>query len=165
MVPLDGDPASERVLPRTVALAQGLGSGLTLIHAADPEGNPRTIPLIEMLDYLEWVATQCRALGTACTTSIAIGDPVDVVLDEARRSNARYIALTTNDGSILRRWFPRSVTQDLLRDAPIPLLIHSEAVSNQSSGLEDDRGPIICRWTGPIERKSPFWTRHKLLAR
>jgi nucleotide-binding universal stress UspA family protein len=144
LVCLDGSPVAEEVLPYVEALAEKFGSRLVLLRAVlpltkvaaliepsiggvalDPELIEESIETDEQeaARYLEQVAGPLRAKGLQVETVHPDGQAAEVIVDYARSLPADVIALTTHGRSGLSRLVFGSVTHDVLRKAPCPVLL------------------------------------------
>jgi nucleotide-binding universal stress UspA family protein len=118
LVPLDGSPPAERIVPLVADLARGSGASLRLLHVA-PEPGP-----MEENDYLH--ALEARLQGVPVDSVVRFGDPVAEILKEASAFGADLIAVTTAGQSGLRRVALGSVAEQVfLRAAVGVLLFHA----------------------------------------
>ncbi|GIV98108.1 MAG: universal stress protein UspA [Herpetosiphonaceae bacterium] len=137
LVPLDGSPLAELALPQAVAMAQAIGSGLTLIRVIRPtaaheiigfHSKSRDLRWMDEIgpahEYLTAVAGRLRATGLQVSTRIEEGDPAERIVARAdyERSIA-LIAMATHGRSGLRRWLMGSVAEKVLYATPKPLLL------------------------------------------
>jgi nucleotide-binding universal stress UspA family protein len=143
LVPLDGSVFGEQALPMALALARRAGAALKLLHVQ--------VPFVGLLsdagDFLspqldEEVGRHARSYLEALTARIAAVSPVPVAVQllqgEAAPTVRRYaaetvdlIVMSTHGRGPLARFWLGSVADELVRDAPIPLLLirpHDEAV-------------------------------------
>lgn len=140
LVPLDGSPFGEHALPLAVSLAKRAGASLDLMHVMAPfasiyaEG-PLFLDdnLVEHIkererkkqqEYLEEVAGRVRAaVPLTVVTHLPEGDIPGQLCEQAAVENADLIVMTTHGrGPIARFWFG-SITDELVRKAPCPLLL------------------------------------------
>ena len=148
LVPLDGSPFGERALPTAARVAAVHGAAVHLVSVDDapvapPPVPPDADPLVtdeppagvdpgglerRWDDTGAYLARRAERLAAACgcrvTTAVVAGSAVgEAVAAEARRRGADLIVLTTHGrGGFSRLWLG-SVAGDLLRDAPVPLLV------------------------------------------
>ncbi|HEU0115669.1 MAG TPA: universal stress protein [Thermomicrobiales bacterium] len=111
IVPLDGSPVGEAVLPAATALAAATDAGLTLIRVVPapepPPGRPSHGPLPEIWSEPPTERTAAeRAVGAYladvrrrfalahATPVVAVGDPFNRIRAEAARHRAPVIVLT-----------------------------------------------------------------------
>ncbi len=118
LVPLDGSPAAERIVPLVADLARGSGASLRLLHVA-PEPGPT-----EESGYLH--ALEARLQSVPVDSVVRFGDPVAEILKEANAFGADLIAVTTAGQGGLRRVALGSVAEQVfLRSAASVLLFHA----------------------------------------
>jgi len=139
LVPLDGSPFAELALPTVVTLAARHGAALhlTAVHnlatrPLDMQGAPSYDPSFdnarrrELDEYMAGVASRLGGeLGREVAWSVVPDSPstAQAIADEAARLGAELIALTTHGrGGFSRAWLG-SVTTELLRGSPVPMLV------------------------------------------
>jgi nucleotide-binding universal stress UspA family protein len=133
LVPLDGSPLAECVLPHGVAIAKVLGARVTLLQVAEPAkaaGGARTIdPLewhyteVQAGVYLEAVVDRLRQAGQPADRLLLQGDPAERVIDRARAESAALIVLSSHGRSGLSGWNVSSVVQKILARAYTSILL------------------------------------------
>jgi nucleotide-binding universal stress UspA family protein len=151
LVPLDGSPLAEQVLPFVKVLAQALTARihlqrvLTGTEHAQLRGDPSDRQLRESgpppdslfareqliwdilrrraRSYLATLAQQLQALGYGATYSIDIGEPASCIAETATQFHASLIALASHGYGGLRRWAVGSVTDELLQATSLPILV------------------------------------------
>jgi nucleotide-binding universal stress UspA family protein len=145
LVPLDGTPQAELVLPHVEALVERFGAALTLVEAtptpadlaladASAGGMPVAPPLIdptqvadaaaaEADDYLGRVVTRLRGRGFRVERAVAEGSPADAIIAHAERIKADLIAMSTHGRGGVGRLVFGSVAEDVLHHAPCPMLL------------------------------------------
>jgi nucleotide-binding universal stress UspA family protein len=135
LVPLDGSPTAEAILPTLVKLGTPWCLDAVLLRVvplAPPyvsEGTRRTIAedperLREAAAaYLEEVAE--RACGDAVRVQrvVRMGEPAEEILAAARELAVDLIAMSTHGRSGLGRLLFGSVTEAVLRRAGVPILV------------------------------------------
>ena len=121
LVPLDGSDKSKQVLDSVVELARRFEGSLVLM-AATLDGTSDDTAGKKALEYLESQADQIKAGGleVACTT--AVGLPAEMILKVASERGADLIAMATHRESAIARGIIGSVTDNVLRNSPIPVL-------------------------------------------
>jgi nucleotide-binding universal stress UspA family protein len=121
LVPLDGSPAAERIVPLVADLARGSGASLRLLHVTLEPGAPADH---EGRDYLH--ALEAGLAGLPVDTVTRFGDPVAEILKEANAFGADLIAVTTAGQSGLSRVALGSVAEQVfLRATASVLLFHA----------------------------------------
>ncbi len=138
LVPLDGSPLAEQALPLALSLARRASGRLELVRAhvlyALHEPYYGRVPFDPAQDtdwqqqeqlYLDatarWVQTESQV---PVSTALVQGLPADAVLEHARSSKADLIVMTTHGRGPVSRFFLGSVADELLRRAPVPLLLN-----------------------------------------
>jgi len=135
LVPLDGSPLAQGILPYVTLLARGFRSRVTLFHAAETpldrqapeqksyvnETMERIRPLAE--NYLEGVAPELRREGLEVDTKVVEGKATEQIVEFAEQQNVDLIAMSTHGRSGLTRWVAGSVVDRLLRASRRPLLL------------------------------------------
>ncbi|GAB4435785.1 MAG: universal stress protein [Chloroflexi bacterium OHK40] len=138
LVPLDGSPLAEQVLPHVHALAANEGTTrITLLRAVPPVFTP-SVDYTGMLassaevfetmeqearDYLERIAAEFRAEGYTVRTEVSALPAAEAILDYAESEHADLIAIATHGRSGIGRWVFGSVTQKVVQAAPVPVLV------------------------------------------
>lgn len=150
LIPLDGTPRSEDVLPAARELAYPFGSGATLLRVIEHGLWPMNVIEVQVEDvhrkaaahvYLDRVA-QTVAPGwtrpdVAVTThrSVAQG-----ILEAAEQVGADLIAIATHGRTGMARMMMGSVAAEVLHDTRLPLLLFGPAASSRRhAALTADR--------------------------
>ena len=135
LVPLDGSPMAEGILPFIVQIAGPLDLEVTLVRVMPPivpqaiEGMTYLAPddigarLAEAREYLAPWAADLRARGIRATTDARHGEPVREIVAAARESRVDMIAMTTHGRTGVRRLLFGSVAEAVLREATVPVLM------------------------------------------
>ena len=144
LVPLDGTPEAEAVLPHVIALASRLGSRVTLVEVVTPPEvvlsqaaagaddnallgiDPVAVADAERKEaetYLQRSARKLRASGISVSAKHPEGTPAEGIFDVATAIDADLIAMATHARGLLARLFLGSVADDVLRKAPCPVLL------------------------------------------
>jgi nucleotide-binding universal stress UspA family protein len=134
LVPLDGSPLAEAIIPFVAQLAGPLGLEIALLRAV-----PRTPPQViegsrvvldnserlsqEAGEYLSAVADRLSANGLRVSTTVRVGDPATEILAGAHDCEAGLIAMTTHGRSALGRLLFGSVAEAVLRRADVPVFV------------------------------------------
>jgi nucleotide-binding universal stress UspA family protein len=135
LVPLDGSELAEHVLPLAAGLAERALGTLRLVRVHDTRPAAQYAAELTETDlrrqeqaYLDAVAGRLKLVrGVAADTALLDGPVATALGEEARRVQAGLIALTTHGRGPLSRAWLGSVADELLRHAPVPLLIHRPA--------------------------------------
>jgi nucleotide-binding universal stress UspA family protein len=140
LVPLDGSPLAETVLPRAAALAQATSSVVVLTRVSAPVmvapptawtiptpliGYENTLHDMDLArDYLTDVALRLKNAGVVVETTGLDGDPAaSIVAYTEEHPEVTMIAMATHGRSGLSRWVLGSVAEKVLHAAPVPLLL------------------------------------------
>jgi nucleotide-binding universal stress UspA family protein len=158
LVPLDGSPLAECVLPHTVALALAFDARVTLLQVL---GRPRSIDRTHAIDPLEWhirkaeagsyldeVVVRLRKANIHAEKAIAEGRTAERIMEFARNQNASLIVLSSHGRSGLSGWNVSSVVQKIVLRACIPTMIVRayQSVAGDLTGLRYRRMlvPLDC---------------------
>ncbi len=133
LVPLDGSPLAECVLPHTVALAQALDARVTLLRVlerANTVGRTRFIdPLgwhirkAEAGVYLDGVAARLQEVGLRTEKRLLEGRAAERVIEFAHGQNVSLILLSSHGRSGLSGWNISGVVQKIILRAYMPTMI------------------------------------------
>jgi nucleotide-binding universal stress UspA family protein len=150
LIPLDGTPLAEEILPAALALGRLFGSDYTLLRVLEPLRPVDPVPLgapgsfadmaraqareVEKVHeelraraktYLETLAVPLRREGLQVQTQIAMDEqPAHAILHSAGHD---LIAMTTHGRRGLSRFFRGSVADKVLRGSSVPLLVQRPA--------------------------------------
>lgn len=134
LCPTDFSEFSERALRHAVAIASTQRSALTIVHVfpyAAPIGGgmpPALVQLLgpaarqKLLDRLQAFAEPARAAGLSPQTILLEGDPAREIRRLAEALSADMLVLGTHGRRGLERFVLGSVTEQLVRRAPCPVL-------------------------------------------
>ena len=131
LVPLDGSPIAEQVLPHAEGVARILGSELFLFHVFEPmrkyagglvyRALPNEVVDAENarrkqagLSYLDEISKKLKDRGISVTSGVAPGSPAEQILDYADANRMDLIAMSTHGRSGVGRWVFGSVTDKVL---------------------------------------------------
>ena len=135
LVPLDGSPAAEAVLPIVAGIARDSGGTVRLLHVKPvPDnvvtGNGRVVAYADQemarleaegRRYLE--GAQADLEGVPIEPVVRFGDPLDEIANEAEAWDADLIAAAAGSGW---RWWPRKrIAEALTARTATPVLILS----------------------------------------
>ncbi|MDA0262571.1 MAG: universal stress protein [Chloroflexi bacterium] len=137
LVPLDGSPLAERILPFVRLLGRRFDSHVQLLRMTDSrvayltglasEEYGEFVPVDqgkEAQDYLDGIAETLSEDGLEVSSSVHedVG-PAAGILEEAERLPATLIAMCTHGRSGVGRWLIGSVTDKIMRSATVPTLV------------------------------------------
>jgi nucleotide-binding universal stress UspA family protein len=136
LLPLDGSPVAEQVLPYARFLAKSLDTPVELVHAIEPEiiatfadpNHGRYIDVVEStlkeeaLRYLgETRASLPATSKVTCVTEF--GKPADVIISRSAGDPGTLITMATHGRSGFQRWLLGSVAEKVLQMSANPLLL------------------------------------------
>jgi nucleotide-binding universal stress UspA family protein len=135
LVPLDGSPSAEKVLPYARALAKRLALPVDLLKVVDIVEMSRSVPASEGLfinqlaeddarrsaAYLETVAHDFAAVPVHCM--VKQGHAADIIVETAASDKDTLIAMATHGRSGVDRFLLGSVAEKVLRGGANPLLL------------------------------------------
>lgn len=146
LLPLDGSPLAECVLPHAVALAQAFGARITLLRVLAPPddddecGSPFIDPVVWSVrrqaaeSYLVRAAERLQDLALTINYVLLEGPPAQRVVEFAWDNDVDLIILSSHGRSGLSRWNVSSVVQKILNLANLSVLI-VRAYSSQPTAL------------------------------
>jgi nucleotide-binding universal stress UspA family protein len=137
LVPLDGSQFAEQALPLALSIANRAGAGLEIMRVhdictvEDPHSgwapyNPAEDAMLREQEqtYLDSIARRLGSAATAPVTSaLKVGLVADRILDHVRTKPVDLIVMTTHGRGPISRFWLGSVTDELLRHAPVPILM------------------------------------------
>jgi len=135
LVPLDGSPVAETVLPFILEIAGPLDMEVVLLRVVQPvppvviEGSHHVVVedvearQIDAEEYLAPLAVELRHRAVRVETQVRRGQPADEIIAAARAMGADIIAMSTHGRSGLGRLVFGSVAEAVLRHAGIPVLL------------------------------------------
>lgn len=129
LVPLDGSPAAEQILPKLREIANG-GREVHLLRVANASQLPGVDPaelqvnvLKEAEEYLAALEARLREEGVRVESHVRYGHPAEEILEHVRHRNYDLIAMTTHGRSGVSRLLMGSVTESVIRGATVPVLV------------------------------------------
>ncbi|CAM5209678.1 hypothetical protein CDEF62S_02424 [Castellaniella defragrans] len=133
LVPLDGSPFSEEVIPYAVGLAAIHGTELALLRVADKVSDEE-----DAQEYIEWMASTVHGAHGLCL--VDTGNAAHAVLKEAGRKPGTLLAMTSRGHSGLMELVLGSVAQRVVRGAGGPVLVY-----HPTGDRAQNRAPIKVR--------------------
>lgn len=135
LVPLDGSPLAECVLPHVLAIAHAVDARVTLLHILErprETGELPTDPLhwhikkSALKVYLDQITARLQNAKLDVTNTILEGVPAEHIIEYANANNVDLIALSTHGRSGLSGWNVSSVVQKIiLRSYKSTLLVRA----------------------------------------
>lgn len=150
VVPLDGSPVAEAIIPFVLEIAGPLDLEIALVRVLQPvppqviEGSRHMVVedvearRLDAQEYLAPLAAELRAKGIRAQTHVRRGDPTAEIVGCAREIGADLIAMTTHGRSGLGRLVFGSVAEAVLRHSHLPVFLMrmTEAEVERRAGRE-----------------------------
>lgn len=170
LVPLDGSPLAEEILPLVWELACALRGEVLLFQSLDPETldpqDPQERRYLEEIrwlakpqaeEYLRRIARTGLAVGapgglpgpsshpepSPVRTRVALGAAPQEILRCAQEEEVGLIAMATHGRSGLSRWVLGSVADRVLQGSPIPVLLYRPGGRPKEGGESLPRPLIV----------------------
>ena len=154
VVPLDGSPLAEQILPEVLKLASAINAAVTVIHVLTPQtySQKRIIqPGLPWWDtdmenaeaYLSWPVDYLTKHGIPATKQVILhSDVAPAILDYAMRNRADAIAIATNGIGGLHRFVFGTVADELTRKSPMSVLVFhpNPEAADDKAGAESEVG-------------------------
>ena len=147
LVPMDGSPVAEAVLPHVKPLAQAFDTEIILLHVmvepaeafavrSSPLSPPRSIQKIQSQTkaYLKKVCARLEKDGVRASYLIRQGGVPETILEVAEIMQANVIAMSTHGHSLTRLFLLGSVTYQVVRRSSLPVMVIRSASMNEQSG-------------------------------
>jgi nucleotide-binding universal stress UspA family protein len=140
LIPTDGSPLSQKAVVRGVALAKSVGAKVTAFFAAPPAtpivyrdhlpvgyatpGDREEMIRKTAAKYLGFVERAAKKAGISCESVHVTSDyPEEGILKVAQKKKCDLIVMATHGQGGLRGMFIGSVTQKVLNQAKIPVMV------------------------------------------
>ncbi len=139
LVPLDGSPLAECVLPHVETIAKGCGVvSVTLLRVVEPfnvpsgEGGairPEDLERISQQnketaqDYLNRVIRKNKYPGASIESKVITGLAADTITDYATKNEVDLVVMATHGRSGISRWVMGSVADRVVRSTCVPVLL------------------------------------------
>ncbi len=135
LVPLDGSPFAESVLPYVENLAVRLGLEVVLVQALTTITDPtmrsdEQEAATNASRYLENIAERLSGVGVKARWEVITGDAAQEIAKMAQNAPDTMIALASHSRSGISRWVTGSVAEELLRESGSPVLIISSKLAD-----------------------------------
>jgi len=121
LIPLDGTPASESVVPMLESILRRSGSEVFLVRAL-PAGDPHA-PVGEADEYLKVIADHFQSEGVCAHTLVGRGSPAEVIENMAEGEEISLIAMSVprdGVGPVMERLLRGSAKHLLALRPPVP---------------------------------------------
>ena len=171
LVPLDGSPVAEQVLPYVRFLAKTLGIPVNLLQVIDPDllmpfANPAEGRYIDTLvgdsqqnarEYLQAIARTIDGARVECLAEK--GKPAEVLIERAAADKGTLIIMATHGRSGIQRWLLGSVADKVLHGATNHVLLVRAAGQGETSGKAAFHTAIVPLDGSPLaEQVLPYVT-------
>lgn len=123
LVPLDGSPLAEKVLPYARAFSASFDIPVELLKVNDIENMTPYAPPLGGGEYLEEVEKRCFTSPAKVRRVVELGYPAQVILEQAAAGEATLIAMATHGLTGMRRWLLGSVASKIVQLASQPVLL------------------------------------------
>jgi nucleotide-binding universal stress UspA family protein len=133
LAPFDGTPLARTIFDRLAPLVLAVDAHIIVFYAAEPDqGRGDAPPANEsnlspvrgaQATAIEQLVTDLRARGLSVETTVGFGAPADAILRTLEVQGADCVALSTHSREGLARWFAGSVAEQVLADAPVPVIL------------------------------------------
>ncbi|MBU1361678.1 MAG: universal stress protein [Gammaproteobacteria bacterium] len=153
LVPFDGSPTSRRGLDEALRLAKLCGGSVRLVHVIDElkyvtgfetfaAYNADLLPLMQeageqILQAGRDAAVAARVEVETLLFTSAVGRVCDIVVEQARTWKADLIVLGTHGRRGVGRWLLGSDAEQILRLAPVPVLLVRAPVEEEKSNASE----------------------------
>lgn len=152
LVPLDGSPVAQAIIPYVEALASGMAGEIALLRVAEPIDIPRVGKLgrsfgvteyerewhdlaveaeSEAKRYLGEMESALANKGVSVRSASLVGKPVDTILRFADDYSADLVALATHGFSGISRWAFGSVASKVVEGSSRPVLLLRPSLPSQ----------------------------------
>jgi len=138
LVPLDGSPVAECVIPHVETIAKSVNAEVELLSVVEQYEIPTRggMALSEdelkqtnsdtrqhVHNYLGIIVSRLNQLGIKAYPIVLSGKAADTIVDYASNNDIDVIIMCTHGRSGISRWFWGSVTEKVLRVIDIPILL------------------------------------------
>jgi len=144
LVPLDGSPRAELILPQIARILRREDSEIILLRVVDiPEAVGRVSMAIlrqkeleEAQQYLHDLILRFGEKADKIHARVAEGWAAETILETARTEGATLVAMSTHGRTGLVRWAMGSVAEKVARASDVPLLLVRSFRRNSKGDLE-----------------------------
>jgi nucleotide-binding universal stress UspA family protein len=174
LIPVDGSPMSESVIPVAEELARKLSAEIVLLRVITPpvvvypgQAVPSARPVLEDIeaaanDHLDRLAVAVRHEGFKVDHEVVLGEATDAILEAADRYGVDLIAMSSHGRTGLSRLLMGSTADGVVRNSTRPVLIvrPQEIVKTQlpqeAAGIEIIEGVSVAPTLVPPPTVSEF---------
>jgi nucleotide-binding universal stress UspA family protein len=160
LVPLDGSPESELILPRIRGLLRRGARRVTLLQSVMPLAVDDFVTLYDAAferarSSLEKIRSRLEAPGLEIRTLTRLGPPAQTILEIAEEEGVTLIAMGTHARKGLARLMLGSVTEQVLRHSPIPVLATPPPWTYELAPSRPTEDPPIGSLLVPLDGTEP----------
>ena len=138
LVPLDGSPVAECVMPHIEAIAKSESSLVELITVVEPLEIPTRGGIAitdadlkqiaselrkETRQYLEGIVESLKKAGVKATYTILSGKPAETMVEYVNDNPVDLVIIATHGRSGITKWIWGSFTEKILRAVNVPILL------------------------------------------
>jgi len=131
LVPVDFSPASQRAVDFAATFAKSIGAQLTVMHVAEGD-NAATQDADARLQRLATMQPAAGSDDIDVQTRVRTGNIEDEICAAIDDESAGIVVMGTHHHGLFRRLIGGSVSQDMLRKTPVPLLTISSNAQPRS---------------------------------
>ncbi len=163
LVPLDGSPLAQAVLPYVMLVARAFRSSVILFHVAEsaldhaaPEQKSHADETVERIrplaeNYLAGVVADMRGEGIDAEAKVVTGRAAAQIVEHAERDKVGLIAMSTHGRSGLARWVLGGGIDRVLRACEQPVLL----VRPRDEGAEHEAVGRLEKIVVPLDGSDP----------
>ena len=137
LCPVDFSQASDKALQYAGGLAEDYGAKMHLLHVVEPvipiaqEYIVGTIPVTRTIEevakgHMAQVVENLQHRGIAVTSQVAMGDVHALIEETIATEQPDLIVMGSHARSGVERFFMGSVSEWLMHNSPVPILVISE---------------------------------------
>jgi nucleotide-binding universal stress UspA family protein len=146
LLPIDGSELSLHEVRFALRLVrEGLQASFLLVNVQEPDSLYEVVtwpdPEVRAQgsraageDALQPAVALLREAGIACETEIVAGDPAHAVVDLVEEHGCAMVIMGTRGTGALLSVLQGSVTQSLMHDSPVPVLLVKPPQEEQAAG-------------------------------
>ncbi len=142
LIPTDGSEEALQVIGDLADLGRIFGSKVSLLHILGTDTDERVVGAGRA--FLEVARHACRARGLSpMVGALRVGDPAEQILDYCEAHGHDVIAMTTHGATGFTRLVLGSVTESVVRDSLLPVLVvRSAGVAPTATAIKVGSEPV-----------------------
>lgn len=156
LVPLDGSPLAECVLPQVIAMSQAFNSKIMLLHVLDKSRTGTSTQVFDLLNwqinktearlYLERIDDRLQESGLKPEATVLEGQVAESISEFAQNKEMNLVILSSHGHSGLKKWGISSIAQKVILSAPTSLLIVRAPLQMKDQPYERILVPLDGSW-------------------